>query len=385
MAVVGILCEYDPLHRGHVRQFDAIRGRFGADTPIVCLMSGSFVQRGRPAVFAPEVRAAAAVDCGASLVLEMPVHCVLRSAEGYAAAAADIFSRLGAVDTMCFGAEHADEELLQKTARILDSEAYEAELKRQLSLRISYPAARQRALRQLGLDDTLLREPNDILAVEYCRALQNTDISPFVIERRGGYHDTLCDPENPSATAVRALLPDGAWRDLVPEAAAGHYENAQLFRLQSGERAMLARLRAMSEEDWSRVPFGSEGLYHRVYRAVQTEASLQSVAEAAKSKRYVRSRLDRMLLCAYLGIDPELSEAPAAALRILGFDERGRSLLRSLHGQSRLPLLHPGEPIADARFAELERRCNGLSTLFSTENGGMYAAFAKKSKIYSKK
>ena len=387
MAVVGILCEYNPFHRGHARQFSLIRSRFGADTAIVCLMSGSFTQRGKPAVFAPEVRAAAAVDCGASLVLELPVFCTLRSAEGYANAAVEIFEKLGIVDHMCFGAEHADREKLMQTAKSLCSGQYEKMLKKLLDTHVSYPAARQQALSRLGLDDTLLREPNDILAVEYCKALyqRKSRIEPFVIERTGGYHDLAPDEENPSAAAVRSLLPDGNWRALVPEQAAKHYENAEIFCMEAGQRAMLARLRAMTEAQWQAVPYGSEGLYHCVYRAVQSEASVEMIAEKAKSKRYVRSRLDRMLLCAYLGLTDELLQRSPEQIKILGFDETGRALLKKLHETSGVALLHPGEKPENAEIAELMRRCDGLYALFSAQNTGLTPAFAKKTKIYSKK
>ena len=108
MTAAGVICEYNPFHSGHLRQFAQLRERLGADTAIVCLMSGAFVQRGEVAVFSPAVRAAAAVECGADIVLELPVTHSLRSAEGFAAGGVDILTRLGAVDGFFFGAEHAE-------------------------------------------------------------------------------------------------------------------------------------------------------------------------------------------------------------------------------------------------------------------------------------
>ena len=116
MAAVGIVCEYNPFHLGHEKQLRMARERLGGSTPVVCLMSGNFVQRGAPALFDKTVRARAAVECGASLVLELPVTCALSSAEGFARGAVEIFDRLGTVDTLCFGSETGDAAALVRAA-----------------------------------------------------------------------------------------------------------------------------------------------------------------------------------------------------------------------------------------------------------------------------
>ena len=146
---VGIICEYNPLHLGHLKQIRLIREHFGEDTAIVCAMSGDYVQRGMPAIIGKSSRAEAALANGADLVLELPVTAALSSAEGFAAGGVRILSRM--CDVLCFGTETADEEMLMQTAQALLSDRFPPLLKEQLALGLSFPAARQAALAQMGL------------------------------------------------------------------------------------------------------------------------------------------------------------------------------------------------------------------------------------------
>ena len=260
--IVGIICEYNPLHLGHLHQLEAIREKFGPETEIVCLMSGSFVQRGQPAILDKSLRAKAAVSCGADLVLELPITASLSSAEGFASAGVRILSKI--CDKLCFGAESGTEETLMRTARALLSPAFSCYLKENLQKGLSFPAARQLALGQMGFSDALVSSPNDILAVEYCKAIlsQHSPMGIFPIRRAGSYHAESADAENPSATSVRSLmLTSGLWLDYVPEPARDCFRGASLHTAAAGERAMLARLRTMTDAEFEALPYGSEGLW----------------------------------------------------------------------------------------------------------------------------
>lgn len=220
MKTVGIVAEYNPFHAGHRKQFDRVKAEFGGETAIVCAMSGNYVQRGAPAVMDKTLRAKAAVACGADLVVELPTTVSLSSAEGFAAGGVGILSKL--CDALCFGAETGEAELLMETARALLSEDFSPLLRRELDGGKSFPAARADALSRMGLSGEILRRPNDILAVEYCKAIlaQQSPMTPFPIRREGGYHDQTPDRENPSATAVRRLMLTGEpWDSFVPEPA----------------------------------------------------------------------------------------------------------------------------------------------------------------------
>ena len=363
MAVTGIICEYNPLHLGHRKQLRFLKDRGEA---VVCLMSGNFVQRGHPALFDKSLRAQAAIACGADLVLELPVTCALSSAEGFAAGGVRFLSRV--CDRICFGAETADAQLLMKTARVLLEPAFSHALRCHLETGSSFPTARQSALEDLGLNGSLLASPNNILATEYCKAIlsQGVSLEPIAIARDGNYHDTLPDPENPSATAIRAAIAAGQpWEAYVPEEAAALLRNASRHTLEAGQRAILAKLRTMTDAEFEALPYGSEGLWRKLMHESRRQATLEEILTAVKSKRYTRSRLDRMVMCAFLGITREDLEAPAPYARVLAFNDTGRTILSKAKPTGLFP--NTGEPL-DHPYGALETRCGALYGLFAEES-----------------
>ena len=365
---VGIICEYNPFHLGHRKQIVRIREDFGADTGVVCAMSGNFVQRGHPAIFDKMRRAEAAVRCGADLVVELPVPSALSSAEGFAAGGVSILSRL--CDGLCFGAESPDSEELLTAAQALLSEDFPPLLREQLATGKSFPAARQGALEAMGLSGSLLESPNNILAVEYCKAIlvQHSPMRPLPIRREGSYHAQTPDAENPSASSLRLCLEQGTdIAPYLPREAARCFENAPRHTLLSGERAVLYRLRTMTEAEFEALPFGSEGLWRKLMHAVRQEASLEAVAAAVKSKRYTRTRIDRMILCAFLGISQAQMAAEIPYVRILAFNDRGREILKSVKKEGYFRTA--GQPIGHP-FQDLERRWENLYPLFQTDAPG---------------
>lgn len=367
MQTVGVICEYNPFHLGHARQLSLIRQQLEPETAIVCLMSGNYVQRGEPAIFDKRVRAQAAVEAGASLVLELPVTYALRSAEGFAAGGVHILSQLRC-GFLSFGCESGDGAAIFRAAEVSCSVEFEQALHVRIQTGLSYAAARQRALEALGQDGQLLTRPNDILAFEYCRAIltQNSHMHPLAVLRPGDYHADAPDEEHPSATAVRQLiLSGGDWRQYVP--AACTYENAVPHALLWGEKALLARLRGMEQADWVQAAHGSEGLWSKVWKAVQAQPDYERVLEASKSKRYPRTRLQRLLLCAYLGIDTQTLLREAPYVRVLAFDEMGRTVLRQAKKDARLTLVNAGQTPPDEVYYALERRCAALYGLFAMQ------------------
>ena len=362
MKTVGIICEYNPFHAGHKKQFDIIRQNLGEDTAIVCLMSGNFVQRGAPAIFDKSLRAQAAILSGADLVLELPVNCALSSAEGFAAGGVRILS--GFCDYLCFGCETGNADSLTETARALLSPDFSEALRLHLDKGLSFPAARQAALGERG---ALLRNPNDILAVEYCKAIlaQKSPMQILPIHREGGYHDTAADKENPSATAVRALITSAHdWKSCVPTAAREVFDGAAVHTLAAGERAILAKLRTMTDEEFEALPYGSEGLWRKFMHACRNSAALEDIITATKSKRYTRTRLDRMVMCAYLGITNEALESPAPYTRVLALSDIGRTVLKNARQCGQFP--HVGEATDDPYWL-FEQRCNDLYGLFAVD------------------
>ena len=382
MSTVGIISEYNPFHAGHARQFRMIREQIGEDSAIVCLMSGNYVQRGAPAVFDKSLRAKAALACGADLVLELPVTVALSSAEGFAAGGVRILS--GFCDTLCFGSETGNTDTLMRTAKALLSDTFPPLLRSQLDSGKSFPAARTAALEQMGLDGNLLSLPNDILAVEYCKAIldQNSSMRPFPVQRKGSYHAQLPETENPSATSLRHLLCQGLdISPFVPEAAAEIFRSAPRHNLAAGERAILAKLRTMTDAEFEALPYGSEGLWRKFMHNCRKYSTVEEILTATKSKRYTRTRLDRMLMCAFLGIDAATLEAPVPYSRVLAFNDRGRQILQQ--NKKTCAFLNAGE-IPDHPYWALEKRCADLYGLFCTDGIEMPGAEEKHRVYYHK-
>lgn len=361
MQTVGIICEYNPLHRGHAKQLRLVRELGGEG--IVCLMSGNFVQRGAPAIIDKSLRAAAALQCGADLVLELPVTAALSSAEGFAREGVRLLGSF--CDHLCFGAETDDTNQLLSTAKALICDDFSPALRQQLDKGLSFPAARAKALEAMGSDSTVLETPNNILGVEYCKAMLSSGcpMKPMVIHRQGCYHALEADPENPSATAVRQQMTTGSlWEALVPEDAAELFRGAPLHTLEAGERAILARLRTMNNEDFEALPYGSEGLWRKLMHESRRQARLEDIALGVKSKRYTRTRIDRMILCAFLGLTDTQLQSPAPYARVLAFNDTGRQILKNARQSGSYPNI--GEKLGHP-YEEIENRVDDLYGLFA--------------------
>lgn len=377
---VGIVCEYNPFHLGHQKQIHRIREEFGWNTGIVCAMSGNYVQRGHPAIIDKTLRAEAAIRCGADLVVELPVTTALSSAEGFASGGVAILSRL--CDGLSFGAETSSPELLHQLARALISEEFSPLLRRELDTGKSFPAARQAALEAMGLPGQILEHPNNILAVEYCKAIvrQDSSLRPLPILREGSYHALTPDPENPSATSLRIRMCSGEpVSDYLPEQAIPVFAGAPLHTMAAGERAILGRLRTMPEADFEALPFGSEGLWRKLMHASREAASLEQVISAVKSRRYTRTRIDRMVLCAFLGITREIMESEVPYVRVLAFNDRGREILSSVKKEGFFR--NAGEPVEHPLWA-WEQQWENLYGLFQQDVPGLPGAARKRRVFY---
>lgn len=380
LTVTGIICEYNPLHLGHQRQLTAIRALRGGDSGIVCVMSGNFVQRGAPAIVDKGLRAKAAVLCGADLVLELPVTAALSSAEGFASEGVRLLAPI--CDTLCFGAETADKAKLLAAAEALLSPAFSGALRQELDKGLSFPAARQAALTAMEIDASFLSQPNNILAVEYCKAIlaQSAALEPLPIMRPGDYHAADADPENPSATSIRERILTGQpWLAYVPEEARRVFQDAPLHTPQSGERAVLGKLRAMADREFEALPYGSEGLWRKLMHATRQEASVDAIASSVKSKRYTRTRIDRMILCAFLGLTQRDISAPAPYARVLAFNDKGREILKKAKANGCYPNI--GEDI-EHPYQSLEYRADDLYGLFAIDTPEPAGQAAKRRVYY---
>ena len=348
MNIAGIVCEYNPFHSGHLHQLAETRRALGADTLTVCVMSGDFVQRGEAAVFSKFARAEAACRAGADLVLELPLPWCLSSAEGFAMGAVSLLAAVGCTQ-LSFGSESGDVETLQTLAREILAPDTQREITAQLQRlpELSYAMARERVLTEtLGECGSLLSQPNNILAVEYLKAIykKTYPITPVTVKRIGSGHDKAGEQGPKSASELRGLMETGAdISEYIPEAALSVYRRERAAGRGRDkavlETALLSRLRMLDRTVYESLPDGGDGAGARLWKAVREESTLEDIAQGARTKRYPLARMRRMLLCAALGVSAEYTKTLPPYARVLAADSAGCAYLREIDGKSAVPVL----------------------------------------------
>lgn len=371
MRIAGVVAEYNPFHNGHARHLEKMRAKGGGceATHIVAVMSGSFVQRGEPAILPKFDRARAALVGGADLVIELPAPWCLSSAEGFAFGAVSLLDSLGCVDTLSFGSEAGTLAPLKKAVALMESPRYSSLLKYFMGMGIAFPEAQQKALTEIGGEKTaaVLSTPNNTLGIEYLKALQrlNSRIVPFTVQRQGSAHDSLAPiGDTASATYLRTLLSSDRLMNALPympvPCAAVLSDAAQKGRVSADaariERAVLARLRLMTPGELQTVPGISEGLENRVYNAIRKAKTLAELEQTIKTKRYPLTRVRRLIWSAYLGIPVGYATRRPPYARVLAANERGKEILAA--AKPTVPLLY-----RSSQVAKLDEKCQALWAL----------------------
>lgn len=355
ITATGIIAEYNPFHNGHLYQLREATRLTGQ--PVVVAMSASFMQRGEPACLSKWLRARLAVENGAALVLELPTAFSLRSAQFFASGGVQLLAATGSVNTLSCGVESPELDFGALAQRIT-SDAAQGRIRSLLSQGKSYAAACAAVLSEAQQEAGVtamqassnegkafagLTKPNDILALEYAKALQATDIKPLFIERRGdGYNDREISGTMSSATAIRQALNNSndGWQQAVPASVrqalldnAPGYDAALLWQL------LRYKLRLMSVDAIADACQCSEGLENLLKDA----AACPSFAEALQlctSKRYTTSRIRRLFMQLLLDVPRWRWEDNAPAyLRVLAFNDTGRQLLKQMKATASLPII----------------------------------------------
>lgn len=344
MNVIGIIAEYNPFHLGHEYQIRKSREILGEDSAVIAIMSGDFVQRGDVAIYDKFTRAESAIVAGVDLVIELPLQYSLASAEGFSTGAVGILESLGVVTHLCFGSEDGNIENLNLIVDTILNIDFDEVIREKLKSGITYAKARQEALEEkLGDVASLIEKPNNILAVEYLKALKKLDskIVPLTIMRHGANHDENSDGNIKSASQLRDIIRAGeCYKNFVPEKTYEIYENREAMSIEKLEQGILARLRMLELTDFENLADNSEGLHNRLYKAVNEEATWDGILENAKTKRYTMARLRRMLMSACLGVNKEIVAKDIKYARILGMNERGKSVLREIKDKSKIEIIN---------------------------------------------
>lgn len=351
MHVTGLITEYNPFHNGHLFHLKKARESTGADYTAV-VMSGSFVQRGAPAVFDKYSRTRAALLSGADLVFEMPAPFSTASAREFASYAVALFTALGAVDSICFGSECGEIEPILRAARLLneESEPFKKRLQDFLKEGKTFPEARSAALAEEGAEEAkLLSSPNNILGVEYCQAVlrQRSPLSCFTIKREGnGYHDPSLNGALGSALAVRQALQSGtdvqALRFLLPDPSFDSV--CRSIPVFLDDFSGLLNYRLLTEQEPERYAEIRPELAARIKKLAPGFASFDQRIKELKSRQLTYTGVSRGLIHLILGIEQrqmdlfkEAGFAPYA--RILGFRKSAAPLLRRIKENSSIPVI----------------------------------------------
>ncbi len=342
MKIAGIIAEYNPFHNGHAYQIEHTRAEKEGDAShVVAVMSTHFTQRGEAALVDPHIRAKAALKNGVDLVLALPVPWSLSSAQGFAEGGVFMLNALGCVDMLSFGSESGDVDSLKKVRKLLDDPRVSQRLKGMLDMGMSYAEAQRKAVTDIGGETraALLDTPNNTLAIEYLGALDRlqSPITPFTVKRMGAAHDARAPIGGmASASYIRDVIRSGRTGNVapfVPQSVCDLLVEAVdrgvcPSREELAERAILAVLRLRSKEQLASLPALSEGIENRLYNAICEATDLEELITLAKTKRYARTRLQRLICCAFIGITADMASGTPPYLRVLGATEAGLEILR---------------------------------------------------------
>lgn len=349
--ILGIVCEYNPFHNGHLYHLNESKKITSSDYS-VAIISGNFTQRGEPSIVNKWLKTEMALKSGVDLVIELPVVYSISSAENFAHGAIKILDSLNIVDYLSFGSECGDISVLDDIVDVLIAEpkAYTTLLSHELSKGISFPKARENALMMylgnIRRFANILSAPNNILGIEYLKALkkQNSMIRPIALKRKEANHnDNLFSPSSAfsSASAIRNICNSNDITQLqrvMPESSYDILEEClkkgnTVKSLSAFDKEILYMLRKMSTEEIAELPDVSEGLEYSLKKAATSCNSVVELLTLVDSKRYTKTRIQRILLYAILGItkkDIQLSQTISPYIRILGFNEKGKEMISEI-------------------------------------------------------
>ena len=356
--VLGIITEYNPFHNGHLHHLNESKKLTNSDY-CIAVMSGNFTQRGEVSIVDKWEKAKMAINNGVDLVIELPTLYAISSAENFASGAIKILNSLGIVDYISFGSEAKDISILDDIANVLAFEPpqYKTLLSHELARGETFPKARENAM-MMYLNDirryaNVLSSPNNILGIEYLKALkrQKSKIQPITIKREGSSYNDAAIPRSSrfaSATAIRNMckstdditplqrfLPEATFDILEENIKKGTFvKDISIF-----DKEIIYTLRKMSIEEIANLPDVSEGLEFAFKNAANQCNSIVELLSIINTKRYTKTRLQRILLYAILGItkkDMSISiSTPTPYIRVLGFNDKGQELLSEISKHNR--------------------------------------------------
>lgn len=370
MNIAGIIVEYNPLHNGHVYHINKTKELTNCDV-LIAVMSGSFNQRGIPSIIDKWNKTLTALNNGVDIVIELPALYSVSSAEFFSYGAVSLLNSLGVVNSICFGSEYGDVDLLKEIAHILTDEPQEFKslLKSSLKEGLPYPKARTAALlnhfevesghlkhystlHEKDLEN-ILNSSNNILGIEYIKSLKklNSNIEIFTMKRLGAsYNSSELNNIFSSATSIRKFLKLNEGLNQLQ----AHVPTSVLdlllklkdydysFTFDEMMYPYIKYKSLLQSKNLSSIPDVIEGLDNKIIKSLSENNSYKESIENIKSKRYTYTRISRILCQYFVGFDEYdtgyLRKQPCPYARVLGFNEKGKSALKSIKTNSSIPL-----------------------------------------------
>lgn len=340
MNITGIIAEYNIFHNGHKYQIDEAKKHCDA---VIAVMSGSFVQRGDVAITDKWSRAKAALMCGVDLVVELPTCYALNAAYNFASGGIGTLHALGVVNSVCFGSESGCIENLKNAAVILENESEEISLKikKYISQGLGYPAAVTKAYNNI-LPENLLTEPNNILSIEYIRAIirLKSNIKPVTVQRyKAGHHDFKITSNITSASKLREMISSGQnIEKLLP------YDIKNLncdipYSISALDTAIISKLRLSTASYLQNVSEVTEGLENRIIQAANETYSFNELVDKIKNKRFTTSKIRRILISALIGNTKDIYTPLPQYIRVLGMNRTGMNILKEAKKVCTIPII----------------------------------------------
>lgn len=362
--ITGIIAEYNIFHNGHKYMIDKIKEKSDA---VVAVMSGSFVQRGDIAITDKWTRAEMALIGGADLVLELPVCYALNAAPNFAMGGINTLNALGVVSNVAFGSECGNIDTLLRTAYTFENETdiISKKVQEYMSDGMSYPSAQTKAYSGT-VDADLLNMPNNILAIEYIRALikTNSKITPVTIKRNEAAHDSDTISNGfASASKIRSMLINNQdIQSLVPHIP----DDFTISTLSKLDSAVTAKLRLNSAKELKKINEVSEGLENRIISAATENYGFNQIAEAVKNKRYTMSKIRRILLAALIDFTADIYAPEPEYIRVLGMNQTGMAILKSAKSICSVPIITKTADFKKkSRQFELDLRAGNIASICS--------------------
>ncbi|MDD7793757.1 nucleotidyltransferase [Clostridium sp. 'White wine YQ'] len=395
MKIAGIITEYNPFHLGHKLHLEKTKKLTNCDA-VVCLMSGHFVQRGAPAIIDKWTRTQMALDNGVDLILELPTVYAVSSAEFFASGAVSILNSLNVIDSIAFGSECGDINLLKQISSILSNESSEFKEAIKKFLNKGYPVAvsRSKAILEIMQNSNLsydeeylkkqLNSSNNILGIEYVKALLRlkSNIIPYTLKREGAlYNDRELNNDFSSASSIRnylkatndvgdlkSHLPKETY-DILSKLSSENYD----FAFEEKMFSYIKYKILTDPKSLSLIPDASEGLDNKIIKELQNSKNLDELILNCKSKRYTYTRISRILTQFFIGLEKypikELRKKQPSAVRILGLNKKGAEILKLIKKESSIEFINkPKKPFNDIYTLDIQASkaysllCNNIKT-----------------------